>query len=102
MRAVSLPYASSNRHSSTRTACIEKTAKLVPWPSHVAPSGSGRPGQTVSGISAGSYSAFSFQRSGLHVRQGGERNGQPLWAIVQLVEHFVRGLLELQRRERRL
>src|SRR5688500_19635343 len=36
----------SNRQSSTRVACSEKTAKLTPTPSHVAPSGYGAPGQT--------------------------------------------------------
>src|SRR6476660_8265223 len=38
--------AESNRHSSTRVACSEKTAKLTPTPSHVAPRGYGVPGQT--------------------------------------------------------
>ena len=38
---------SSNRQSSTRSACSEKTEKFVPSPSQVAPSGNGRPGQTL-------------------------------------------------------
>src|SRR5262245_61599570 len=41
---VSTP-ASSNRHSSTRSADSEKIEKLVPTPSNVAPSGYGWPGQ---------------------------------------------------------
>src|SRR3954462_805519 len=36
----------SNRQSSTRVACSEKSAKLTPTPSHVAPRGYGEPGQT--------------------------------------------------------
>src|SRR3954470_21079000 len=39
----------SNRHSSTRSACLEKSAKLTPAPSHVAPSGYARPRHTVLG-----------------------------------------------------
>jgi hypothetical protein len=35
--------ASSNRHSSTRSATREKTAKFVPSPSYVAPSGYSSP-----------------------------------------------------------
>ena len=35
---------SSNRHSSTRSACSEKSEKFVPSPSQVAPSGNGAPG----------------------------------------------------------
>src|ERR687886_3013871 len=89
MRAVSLPATCSNRHSSTRVACCANRAKLVPWPSQVAPSGSGRPGQTVSGT-PGSYPGL----------QGGERDGQPVRPIVQLVQHFVGGLLELERGQR--
>ena len=41
------PAAESNRHSSTRDACSENSAKLTPTPSHVAPSGYGVPGQTL-------------------------------------------------------
>src|SRR5215468_4073348 len=37
--------ASSNRHTSTASAVCEKTAKLVPGPSQVAPSGKGSPGR---------------------------------------------------------
>src|SRR5580704_12270732 len=37
--------ASSNRHSSTRSATSENRAKFVPHPSHVAPSGYAAPGQ---------------------------------------------------------
>ena len=37
----------SNRHSSTRVACSENSAKLTPTPSQVAPSGYGAPGQTL-------------------------------------------------------
>src|SRR3954452_17822564 len=43
--AVSEP-SSCNRHSSTRFAGSVKTAKLVPAPSYVAPSGYASPGQT--------------------------------------------------------
>ena len=42
----------SNRHSSTRSACSEKSEKFVPSPSHVAPSGKGWPGQTASTVIA--------------------------------------------------
>src|SRR5207249_7332495 len=38
---------SSKKHNSTRSACSEKSAKLTPSPSHVAPRGSGRPGHTA-------------------------------------------------------
>src|SRR5207248_9121841 len=41
------PAAESNRHSSTRDACSENSAKFTPTPSHVAPSGYGVPGQTL-------------------------------------------------------
>src|SRR5687768_3774345 len=34
------------RHSSTRVACSENSAKFTPMPSQVAPSGYGAPGQT--------------------------------------------------------
>src|SRR5512135_960099 len=37
----------SNRHNSTLVACSEKSAKLTPVPSHVAPNGRGRPGHTL-------------------------------------------------------
>src|SRR5208337_4757569 len=37
----------SNRHNSTLVACSEKSAKLTPFPSHVAPNGKGRPGHTL-------------------------------------------------------
>src|SRR5271166_334474 len=37
----------SNRHNSTLVACSEKSAKLTPLPSHVAPNGKGRPGHTL-------------------------------------------------------
>src|SRR5271157_1384991 len=37
----------SNRHNSTLVACSEKSAKLTPFPSHVAPKGKGRPGHTL-------------------------------------------------------
>src|SRR5258705_13568484 len=38
---------SSKRHNSTRSATSEKTAKLVPRLSDVAPSGNGSPGRTA-------------------------------------------------------
>src|SRR5262245_20607810 len=91
MRAASLPVTSSNRHSSTRTARCEYTAKLVPWPSHVDPRGSGQPGQTVSGGIP----------EGLTGRERGEGDRQPVGAIVHLVQHFVGGLFELERGEGR-
>src|SRR5271157_6124606 len=37
----------SNRHNSTLVACSENSAKLTPFPSHVAPNGKGRPGHTL-------------------------------------------------------
>src|SRR5271165_3850041 len=37
----------SNRHNSTLVACSEKSAKLTPFPSHVAPNGKDRPGHTL-------------------------------------------------------
>src|SRR3954471_4470211 len=37
----------SKRQSSTFDACSEKIAKFTPAPSHVAPSGYGRPGHTL-------------------------------------------------------
>ncbi len=43
---VSCRASSSKRHSSTRSATSLKSAKLVPLPSNVAPSGYGVPGQT--------------------------------------------------------
>src|SRR5581483_8885556 len=101
MPADSLPYTSSNRHNSTRTACCEYTAKLVPCPSQVAPSGSGRPGHTVSGIRI-SLAACAPRVSNLRRRKRSEWNGQPVGSVVELVQHLVRGFFELQRRERRL
>src|SRR3954447_1778448 len=92
MRADSLPDVASNKHSSTRTARCEYTAKLVPWPSHVAPRGSGQPGQTVSGGIP--------QR--LTCRERRERDGQPVGAVVELVQHFVCSFFELERRQRSL
>src|SRR5665213_4443147 len=45
MRAVSLfPSGDSNRHNSTLVASSEKSAKLTPAPSHVAPRGKELPG----------------------------------------------------------
>src|SRR5205823_12821241 len=38
---------SSNRQSSTCSACSENSEKFVPSPSHVAPSGNGPPGHTL-------------------------------------------------------
>src|SRR5262245_46706963 len=50
MRRDSAPASiESKRHSSTFAACSAKSAKLTPAPSHVAPSGYGRPGQTRRG-----------------------------------------------------
>src|SRR3954471_15619845 len=46
-RSISRRPRGSKRHSSTRSACLEKRAKLTPAPSHVAPSGYARPRQTV-------------------------------------------------------
>src|SRR5262252_6851100 len=43
MRSISRRPWLSNRQSSTFSALAENSAKLVPRPSHVAPSGSGRP-----------------------------------------------------------
>ena len=43
---------SSNRHSSTLSACSENSEKLVPPPSQVAPSGNGRPGHDVSHLTS--------------------------------------------------
>src|SRR5579871_935548 len=91
MRADSLPETSSNRHSSTRTARWEYTAKLVPWPSHVDPRGSGQPGQTVS-------DGILLRLTG---RERGERDGQPVGAVVHLVQHFVGSFFQLERGQRR-
>src|SRR5690606_36951905 len=46
MRSISVLPCSSNRHSSTRVACAENTAKLTPRPSQVAPRGKGVPSVT--------------------------------------------------------
>src|SRR4051794_20805618 len=40
----------SKTTSSTACACAEYSAKLTPSPSHVAPSGYGRPGHTTVGV----------------------------------------------------
>src|SRR5205085_10817212 len=48
-RSISRRPRGSNKQSSTRSACLEKRAKLTPAPSHVAPSGCARPRQTVLG-----------------------------------------------------
>src|SRR5688572_5297079 len=48
-RSISRRPRGSRRHSSTRSACLEKSAKLTPAPSQVAPSGKGRPRQTARG-----------------------------------------------------
>jgi len=44
---------SSNRHRSTASATSENTAKFVPLPSYVGPSGYGRPGQASIGSATG-------------------------------------------------
>src|SRR5262249_46330081 len=43
MRSISRSPPGSNRHSSTRSALAENSAKFVPLPSQVAPSGDGAP-----------------------------------------------------------
>src|SRR5688500_14841049 len=48
-RSISRRPRGSRRHSSTRSACLEKSAKLTPAPSQVAPRGWGRPRQTARG-----------------------------------------------------
>src|SRR6266540_3806384 len=54
----------SNRQSSTCSACSEKSPKLTPSPSHVAPSGYGLPGQTaMSGfIATGLVTSLTLHR----------------------------------------
>src|SRR5512132_815491 len=47
MRSVSRLPSRSNRHSSTLVAFAEKSAKFVPRPSQVAPSGLGDPAETL-------------------------------------------------------
>src|SRR5262245_44700416 len=47
MRSVSRLPSRSNRHSSTLVAFAEKTAKFVPRPSQVAPSGFGDPAEIL-------------------------------------------------------
>src|SRR3954467_604183 len=47
MRSISCCPSLSNRHSSTRVACAEKSAKFTPRPSHVAPSGKGWPSRIL-------------------------------------------------------
>src|SRR5450755_833827 len=47
MRSTSRVPVESNRQSSTLVAWAEKSAKFVPRPSHLAPSGKGKPSQTV-------------------------------------------------------
>src|SRR4051794_9526462 len=58
----------SHRHSSTRSAFFENTAKLTPPPSQVAPSGYGRPRQTVLGATkeraGASMGGESLRRNG--------------------------------------
>src|SRR5579884_1151510 len=46
MRSVSRRPSRSKRHSSTFSALAENSAKLVPPPSQVAPSGNGAPAET--------------------------------------------------------
>src|ERR1700681_3781936 len=46
MREISRRPRASNTHSSTRSAFALKSAKFTPLPSHVAPSGYGRPAST--------------------------------------------------------
>src|ERR671927_133792 len=76
--------ASSNRQSLTLAAFSENSAKFVPWPSHVAPSGNGRPGQTSrvdwtgSGVLIGTGSGVLIAaglRRGREGRRGGEVPG---------------------------
>src|SRR5436190_20076900 len=54
----------SNRQRSTRSACSEKSPKLTPSPSQVAPSGYGLPGQTaVDGfVETGLVAALTLHR----------------------------------------
>src|SRR5437868_6974000 len=55
MRLLSRPW-ESNRQSSTRVAWPEKSAKLTPLPSQLAPRGYGEPSRT----SAGSFRSGAF------------------------------------------
>src|SRR5437763_5006366 len=68
-RSISRRPRGSKRHSSTRSACLEKSAKLTPAPSHVAPSGCARPRQTVLGATrdraGASTGGESLRRNGL-------------------------------------
>src|SRR6478672_12295511 len=47
MRSVSVLPVGSNRHSSTFSAVLENSAKFVPRPSQVAPSGCGEPAEIL-------------------------------------------------------
>src|SRR6266516_6044374 len=62
----------AKRQSSTFSACSEKSAKLTPFPVHVAPRGSLRPGQTRSAFSAVSGST-SIMRKKHRKKTGGQQ-----------------------------
>src|SRR5579885_2291842 len=64
----------SNRHNSTPVAFSEKSAKLTPAPSHVAPSGYGCPGQTF--IVHPSTESTLNQKTGSRFRAFEQRDGQ--------------------------
>ena len=55
LRAVSRRAVGSKMHNSIFAAWAEKTAKFMPKPSHVAPSGLGAPGSSRSGKAAMAY-----------------------------------------------
>src|SRR5580704_5228064 len=63
---------SSKRQSATAVACSLNSAKLTPAPSHVAPSGYGRPGRVRKAVSL-----TNLARSGRDKPEGGQwRQGE--------------------------
>src|SRR5713226_5435770 len=65
IRAISrLPFGPSNKHSSTLVAFCEKSEKLTPVPSHVAPSGYGCPSHTFIESSSTVHPSTSSGRTG--------------------------------------
>src|SRR5258706_901435 len=100
MRVSRRPSA-SNRHSSTLSAWREKSAKLTPCPSHVAPSGCAEPFQSSTPccvialfIALFSLSLWVFGKLSRELDQPAHGNREPVGTVRDLVAHLVESLLE--------
>src|ERR1700676_17851 len=80
MREISRRPRGSKTHSSTRSAFALKSAKFTPLPSHVAPSGYGRPASTRgrAAITRSVTSSWSEPDRGERWQREGQREGAPV------------------------